>query len=150
MLCSLLLSVSAAGKSKFLDPSGAELLGINVPAFGEFLNAGSFDTTYMDDDIRVSRGKLGPVEQLRVFRRTKPKEAPPADSDVWETAEAPTILGENAGEVIVDGIDDETDTDSVDEDVGEETMELGENAGEVIVGGAEDETEEDVEDPPKA
>lgn len=51
-----------------MDPSGADILGINIP-FGEFLNSGTFDTTYMDDELRVSRSKVGPVEQLRVFVR---------------------------------------------------------------------------------
>ena len=60
------VSVNVAGKSQQLEPSGADVLGINIP-FGEFLNAGSFETTVLDESIRVSRSKVGPVEQIRVF-----------------------------------------------------------------------------------
>lgn len=65
----ILCSVNVAGKSQVLDPNGADIVGINVP-FGEFLNAGAFETTYMDDKIRVSRSKVGIVDQLRVFLKS--------------------------------------------------------------------------------
>lgn len=60
--------VNVAGKSQFLEPQGDDVLGLNVP-FGDLANFGSFDTTYVDDTLRISRGKTGFVEQLRVFIR---------------------------------------------------------------------------------
>lgn len=65
-LKSIVLNV--AGTSTFLEPDGKDLAGINIP-LGDLLNSGTFETTYMDDLVRVSRGKQGFVDVLRVFTR---------------------------------------------------------------------------------
>lgn len=59
----------AGSSSQYFDPEGADLFGVNNP-LGEFINAGTFDTPYVDRNVRVSRTR-GPVsEQLRVFVRS--------------------------------------------------------------------------------
>jgi hypothetical protein len=67
-LQSIVLNV--AGKSTFLEESGKDLAGINIPQISDFLNAGTFETTYLDDDLRISRGKQGFVDVTRVFVRS--------------------------------------------------------------------------------
>ena len=90
-----------------------DLVGFNVP-LGEFLNTGTFDTTYLDDDIRISRGKLGLVEQLRVFVRSDKQEE--LEALAIKDTEEPSTLGENVGEVMVAGAEDETE-EAVDVDM---------------------------------
>lgn len=61
--------LNVAGTSQYFDESGSDIFGVNN-LFGEFLNVGSFDTPYVDEDVRVSRSTSGPIlEQLRVFVR---------------------------------------------------------------------------------
>jgi len=59
---------NVAGTSQFFDPEGADIFGVNN-LLGELIQKGTFDTPFVDEDIRISRTS-GPVsETLRVFVR---------------------------------------------------------------------------------
>jgi len=107
--------VNVAGESKNLEPSGEDVLGINIP-FGEFLNAGSFDTTFLDDSMRISRSKTGPVEQIRVFVKAA-EESGDDDEAVDEDDEL------DDDEIVDDEDDDEVVDEVVDAEVVEEEEE---------------------------
>jgi hypothetical protein len=66
----LRLAVTVAGKSQYLDVNGSDVFGINIP-LGDVLNSGSFETTYVDEKIRVSRGTLPFLDELRVFMKVQ-------------------------------------------------------------------------------
>ena len=86
-LSSIVLNV--AGTSRVLDPNGKDVLGLNIPSLGEFMNSLDFETTFLDEDVRVTRSKVLGFDQLRVFVRSEPELLPKVDieSDFTEEEE---------------------------------------------------------------
>lgn len=76
--------MNVAGTSRYLESDGKDILGINMP-LKEF-QAGTFETTYLDKDLRISRGTVGSTEQLRVY--VKPETSEDDKSGVTSRAES--------------------------------------------------------------
>jgi len=120
-LSSVVLNV--AGTSTVLEPDGKDLIGINLPFAGfvadsELLNSspagkfGIFETTYLDDDLRISRSRSPTgFDQVRVFVRSDSKLLDPDAEGEAVAVEAELMDGGSAEEDTHEGQDDVAPSD---------------------------------------
>ena len=81
---------NVAGNSTYLDPAGKDITSIQLPKVAtDFLASGTFTTTYCDNDLRILRGKQGPLEFLRVF---VPSPRTPDVMDVEDIPDAEIVM----------------------------------------------------------
>jgi hypothetical protein len=97
--------VNVAGTSKYLDPDGGDVFGLNN-VLGEFLNAGYFDTPYVDGDVRLSRTSGPASEQLRVFVRVGSALLAPSSNgdDDDDDDDDDDAGGTTAAAAVIDGV----------------------------------------------
>lgn len=97
-LASIVLNV--AGGSQFLDPQGQDFFGFNSP-LKEF-QSGSFETSYLDSSLRISRSTLRSVDQLRVYVKSEVEEDTSLDEEYFGEFDKFGQEGEEDDEDIVD------------------------------------------------
>jgi len=149
--------LNVAGTSQYFDENGSDIFGVNN-LFGEFLNVGSFDTPYVDEDVRVSRSTSSPVsEQLRVFVRVGSnilhdnegmldsltaemrveEEREVASSSIESQMKSVTDAAENVREKVTDALSDAMDdvVERVQDVVESDLEEIGKAVEEIQAGG---------------
>lgn len=110
-LQSIVLNI--AGNSTYLEPNGQDIAGLNLP-LGEFIGTGTFETTYLDNDLRISRGKQGFADVLRVFVRTDKLIAQEILDDLVETVTNEIVDAELEDEPEIVAIDDDEEGEEED------------------------------------
>ncbi len=135
--------LNVAGTSQIFEEGGADVFGVNN-LLGEFLNVGSFDTPFVDEDVRVSRSTSGPIlEQLRVFVRV--------GSDILEEGMLDSLTAEMRveEEIEVSSSSIESQMKTV-TDAAEKVTEVLGDAMDDVVERVQDVVEEDLEEVGKA